>query len=74
MFLDSIQSGLALQYLFKIAYVSSLSYIIYLMLNDNKPTYDPNVDIFRVECLLEASTGLAIFFPNIFTYTPTEVS
>jgi ER lumen protein retaining receptor len=57
----------------KIAYIGSSSYIIYLMLNDYKSTHDPNIDTFKVEYLLSASAVLAVFAPNRFTHTPTEV-
>jgi ER lumen protein retaining receptor len=57
----------------KISYIGSSSYIIYLMLNDYKSTHDPNIDTFKVEYLLSASAVLAVFAPNRFTYSPTEV-
>jgi len=58
---------------FKIAYIGSSPYIIYLMLNDYQSTHDPNIDTFKVEYLLGASAVLAVFAPNRFTYTSTEV-
>lgn len=58
---------------FKIAYIGSSSYVIYLMLNDYKSSHDPNIDTFKVKYLLSASAVLAVFAPNRFTYTPTEV-
>ena len=51
----------------KIMFISSSAYIIYLMLNDFKPTHDPNQDTFKVEYLLGASIVLAIIFPLKFT-------
>jgi len=41
------------------------------MLNDYKPTHDPNLDTFKVQYLIGASAILAILFP--YKYTPTEV-
>jgi hypothetical protein len=41
------------------------------MLNDYKPTHDPNQDTFRTEYLLGAAAVLAIIFP--YKYTPTEM-
>ncbi|KAL9054712.1 MAG: hypothetical protein Q9162_003992 [Coniocarpon cinnabarinum] len=59
--------------LFKIAYLASSAYILYLMLNDYKPTNDPNIDTFKVEYLLGASAVLAVLVPNRFLYSPTEI-
>lgn len=42
------------------------------MLNDYKPTHDPNVDTFKVQYLLGGSAVLAIVFPQ--RYEITEVS
>ena len=41
------------------------------MLNDFKPTHDPNLDTFKVQYLLGASAVLAILFP--YKYTLSEV-
>ena len=41
------------------------------MLNDYKPTHDPNQDTFRTEYLLGAAAVLAIISP--YKYTPTEM-
>lgn len=41
------------------------------MLNDYKPTHDPNQDTFRVEYLLGGAAVLAILFP--YKYTPGEM-
>ena len=56
---------------FKIVFIASSSYTVYLMLNDYKPTHDPNQDTFKVEYLLGASVVLAILFP--YKYTLTEI-
>lgn len=58
--------------IFKIVFISSSAYVVYLMLNDYKPTHDPNLDTFKVQYLLGASGVLAILFP--YHYTFYEVS
>ena len=42
------------------------------MLNDYKPTHDPNLDTFKVEYLLGGSAVLAVLFP--MKYTLYEIS
>ncbi|KAI9041721.1 uncharacterized protein KD926_006620 [Aspergillus affinis] len=56
---------------FKILFIGSSAYIIYLMLNDYKPTHDPNLDTFKVQYLLAFSAVLAIAFPH--DYRVSEV-
>ena len=56
---------------FKIIFIGSSGYVVYLMLNDYKPTQDPNTDTFKVEYLLGASAVLGILFT--YKYTPSEV-
>ena len=56
---------------FKLLFLGSSAYTVYLMINDYKPTHDPGVDTFKVEYLLGGSAILAILFP--YEYTPTEV-
>ncbi|KAI9718853.1 MAG: ER lumen protein-retaining receptor 3 [Chrysothrix sp. TS-e1954] len=41
------------------------------MLNDYKPTHDPNIDTFKVQYLLGAAAFLGVFLP--YKYTPTEM-
>ena len=41
------------------------------MLNDYKPTHDPNQDTFKVEYLLGGAAVLAILFP--YKYIPSEM-
>jgi ER lumen protein retaining receptor len=41
------------------------------MLNDYKPTHDPNIDTFKVQYLFGASALLAILFP--YRYQVAEV-
>ena len=57
---------------FKLVFIGTSSYIIYLMLNDYKPTHDPNLDTFRVQYLVAGSAVLGILFP--YKYIPSEVS
>lgn len=49
---------------FKLLFIGSSAYIIYLMLNDYKPTHDPNIDTFKVQYLLGISVILALLFPH----------
>ena len=37
---------------FKLVFIGTSAYIIYLMLNDYKPTHDPNLDTFKVQYLV----------------------
>ncbi|KAL9034405.1 MAG: hypothetical protein Q9180_005425, partial [Flavoplaca navasiana] len=53
---------------FKILFLASQSYVIYLMLNDYKPTHDPNIDTFKVQYLLGGSAVLAVLFPYRYEF------
>lgn len=57
---------------FKILFIGSSAYIIYLMLNDYKPTHDPNLDTFKVQYLLGFSVLFALLFSHV--YKISEVS
>ncbi|QIX01515.1 hypothetical protein AMS68_007032 [Peltaster fructicola] len=57
----------------KIVFISTQCYVVYLMLNDYKPTHDPNQDTFRVEYLLAGAAVLGILFPPKWTYSPFEM-
>ena len=57
--------------LFKIMFLGSQGYIIYLMTTAYKPTNDPNVDTFRVQYLLGGAAALAIIFP--YRYSMAEI-
>lgn len=63
---------------FKLLFIGSSAYIIYLMLNDYKPTHDPNIDTFKVQYLLGISVILALLFPHDYrlsevrTHAPTS--
>ena len=39
------------------------------MLNDYKPTHDPNIDTFKVQYLLGGSAVLAVLFPYRYQFT-----
>ncbi|OJJ44841.1 hypothetical protein ASPZODRAFT_153189 [Penicilliopsis zonata CBS 506.65] len=56
---------------FKILFIISSAYIIYLMLHEYKPTHDPNVDTFKIQYLLGISALLAVLFPS--EYSVSEV-
>lgn len=45
-------------------FIASSAYIIYLMLNDYKPTHDPNLDTFKVHYLLGFSALFALLFSH----------
>jgi ER lumen protein retaining receptor len=44
------------------------------MLNDYKPTHDPNLDTFKVQYLLGISALLAILFPHDYRFSEVSVS
>jgi ER lumen protein retaining receptor len=64
-------TGSAWNTIFKIIFISSSAYTLYLMLNDYKPTHDPNLDTFKVRYLLGGSAILAVLFP--YKYNPAEI-
>lgn len=43
------------------------------MLNDYKPTHDPNIDTFKVQYLLGGSAVLAILFPYRYEFTEVRI-
>jgi len=55
--------------IFKILFIGSQGYIIYLMTTAFKPTNDPNLDTFRVQYLLGGAAVLAILMPYKYTFT-----
>ncbi|KAI0429761.1 putative HDEL sequence binding protein [Xylaria sp. FL1042] len=57
--------------IFKILFISSQGYIVYLMTTKYKPTHDPNLDTFRVQYLLGGAAVLAILMP--YRYTLSEI-
>jgi ER lumen protein retaining receptor len=56
---------------FKILFIGSSAYIIHLMLNDYKPTHDPNIDTFKVQYLLGFSALFGLVFAH--DYSLSEV-
>ena len=59
--------------IFKIIFICAQFYIVYLMLNDYKPTHDPNQDTFKVQYLVAGAAVLGVLFPPMWRYTPPEV-
>ncbi|KAF5875937.1 putative er lumen protein retaining receptor protein [Botrytis fragariae] len=57
---------------FKLLFLCSSGYTIYLMTTSFKPTHDPNLDTFRVQYLLGGSLALAFIYP--YAYTPLKSS
>ncbi|KAJ4408043.1 endoplasmic reticulum retention protein [Gnomoniopsis sp. IMI 355080] len=70
-YLDLFQTNSVYNLLFKIAFISSQGYILYLMTTSYKPTNDPNLDTFRVEYLLGGAAVLAVVIP--YKYTVSEI-
>lgn len=68
---DLFQTNSIYNLLFKIAFIASQGYILYLMTTAYKPTNDPNADTFRVEYLLGGAAVLAIILP--YKYTVSEI-
>lgn len=58
-------------FIFKILFICSQLYTIYLMAREYRPTNDANLDTFRVEYLLGFAALLALLFP--VRYTVLEV-
>lgn len=56
---------------FKVLFLLSSGYTLYLMTNRYKPTHDPNLDTFRVSYLTGGSAVLAILFP--YRYALSEI-
>jgi len=54
--------------LMKVIFIGASAYTIYLMVNDYRPTHDPNIDTFRVEYLLGGAAVLALLFPYKWTF------
>ncbi|KAJ4307179.1 endoplasmic reticulum retention protein [Collariella sp. IMI 366227] len=67
-YLDIFQTRSLYNLIFKILFISSQCYTIYLMAKAYKPTNDPNLDTFRVEYLLGFAAVLAILFPVKYTF------
>lgn len=52
----------------KIIFIASAAYTIYLMMNEYKPTHDPNIDTFKIQYLIGGSAVLALLFPYKYTF------
>jgi ER lumen protein retaining receptor len=70
-YLDLFQTHSYYNIFFKVLFISSQGYILYLMTNQYKPTNDPNLDTFRVQYLLGAAAALALIWP--YKYTLSEI-
>ncbi|CAK7203047.1 endoplasmic reticulum retention protein [Sporothrix eucalyptigena] len=70
-YLDLFSTESAYNFIFKILFISSQGYILYLMTTSYKPTNDPNLDTFRVEYLLGGAAVLGILIP--YKYTVSEI-
>ncbi|KAL7931779.1 ER lumen protein retaining receptor [Trichoderma chlorosporum] len=70
-YLDLFSTNSIYNFIFKVLFIGSQGYIIYLMTNAYRPTNDVNVDTFRVQYLLGGAAVLAVAFP--YYYTPAEI-
>lgn len=57
--------------IFKLLFLASSGYTIYLMTTAYKPTHDPNLDTFKVQYLLGFAFAFAVVLP--YAYTPSEI-
>ncbi|KAK3344166.1 ER lumen protein retaining receptor-domain-containing protein [Lasiosphaeria hispida] len=62
-YLDLFSTHSLYNIVFKILFIASQGYIIYLMATSYKPTNDPNLDTLRVQYLLGGAAVLAVLFP-----------
>ncbi|CAN8104453.1 unnamed protein product [Discula destructiva] len=70
-YLDLFETHSYYNLAFKIAFLASQGYILYLMTTSYKPTNDPNLDTFRVEYLLGGAAVLGIVIP--YKYSVAEI-
>ncbi|KAL2759800.1 hypothetical protein ACRALDRAFT_2038580 [Sodiomyces alcalophilus JCM 7366] len=70
-YLDLFSTNTLYNLIFKILFITSQGYIIYLMATTYKPTNDPSLDTFRVQYLLGGAAVLALLFP--YFYSVSEV-
>ncbi|KAL1864841.1 hypothetical protein VTK73DRAFT_5621 [Phialemonium thermophilum] len=70
-YLDLFSTESVYNLIFKILFISSQGYIIYLMTRELKATNDPNLDTFRVQYLLGGAALLGFLFP--YKYTISEM-
>ncbi|KAI0124822.1 ER lumen protein retaining receptor 1 [Xylariales sp. AK1849] len=67
-YLDLFVTNSIYNVIFKILFIGSQGYIVYLMTTKYKPTHDPNLDTFRVQYLLGGAAVLAILIPYKYTF------
>ncbi|KAI1753714.1 putative HDEL sequence binding protein [Xylaria castorea] len=70
-YLDLFSTESIYNIVFKILFIGSQGYIVYLMTTKYKPTHDPNLDTFRVQYLLGGAAVLAILIP--YRYNLSEI-
>lgn len=70
-YLDLFSTESIYNIIFKILFIGSQGYIVYLMTTKYKPTHDPNLDTFRVQYLLGGAAVLAVLIP--YRYTLSEI-
>ncbi|KAI1471434.1 ER lumen protein retaining receptor [Daldinia caldariorum] len=68
-YLDLFSTSSIYNIIFKILFISSQGYIIYLMTTKYKRTVDPSLDTFRVQYLLGGAAVLAILLPYKYTFS-----
>lgn len=68
-YLDLFSTSSIYNMIFKILFISSQGYIIYLMTTKYKPTVDPGLDTFRVQYLLAGAAVLALLIPYKYTFS-----
>jgi ER lumen protein retaining receptor len=68
-YLDLFSTESIYNFLFKILFISSQGYILYLMTTSYKPTNDPSIDTFRVEYLLGGAAVLGCLIPYKYTFS-----
>ncbi|KAI1842904.1 hypothetical protein JX265_012033 [Neoarthrinium moseri] len=67
-YLDLFSTESIYNIVFKILFIGSQGYIVYLMIAKYKPTIDQNLDTFRVQYLLGAAAVLAVVIPYKYTF------
>ncbi|KAI0131334.1 ER lumen protein retaining receptor [Daldinia grandis] len=68
-YLDLFSTSSIYNIVFKILFISSQGYIIYLMTTKYRPTIDPSQDTFRIQYLLGGAAVLAILLPYKYTFS-----
>jgi ER lumen protein retaining receptor len=67
-YLDIFSTSSPYNFIFKVLFIASQSYIIYLMVSAYKPTNDPKLDTFRTEYLIGGAFVLALLTPREYTF------